>query len=128
MGDPLQDTISTVQDVDWTPEINTSPNVHQLRKLLYRRMMVGVNDGRFFAGSFNCIDKQGNIILQDALEYRPVRRSSPSPYEQRCLGLILIPASCQTSCHVEASLEEQLSSLSIAPQESTQFQEDNNNI
>ncbi|KAK1277770.1 hypothetical protein QJS04_geneDACA022168 [Acorus gramineus] len=128
MGDPLQDAISTVQDVNWTPETNESPNVHQLRKLLYRRMMVGVNDGRFFAGSFNCIDKQGNIILQDALEYRPVRCSSPSPYEQRCLGLILIPASCRTSCHVEASLEEQLSGLSIAPQESTQFEEDGNNI
>ncbi|XP_058099409.1 uncharacterized protein LOC131243828 [Magnolia sinica] len=95
------------------PDTNSSPHVSRVRKLLFRRMLVGVNDGRFFVGAFHCIDKQGNIILQDTVEYRSTHRSSPSPMEQRCLGLILIPSSCRSSCHVDCSLEEQLSLLSV---------------
>ncbi|RRT81450.1 hypothetical protein BHE74_00001199 [Ensete ventricosum] len=90
-----------------------SPLVARLRKLLFRRVLVGVSDGRFFLGVFHCIDKQGNIILQDAVEYRSIRQSSSSPMEQRCLGLILIPARCQSSCHVECSIDEQMSLLSL---------------
>eukprot|EP00262_Sarcandra_glabra_P011814 TRINITY_DN2911_c0_g6_i1.p1 TRINITY_DN2911_c0_g6~~TRINITY_DN2911_c0_g6_i1.p1 ORF type:complete len:125 (-),score=9.75 TRINITY_DN2911_c0_g6_i1:81-455(-) len=94
-------------------DTKSSPLVSQVQKLLFRRMLIGVNDGRFFLGSFHCIDKQGNIILQDAVEYRSISRSSPSPMEQRCLGLILIPSSCRSSCHVDCSIEEQLSLLSL---------------
>ncbi|KAJ6869749.1 hypothetical protein NC651_034458 [Populus alba x Populus x berolinensis] len=86
-------------------ESSSSDIVSRARKLLFRRMLVGIKDGRFFLGSFHCIDKQGNIILQDAVEYRNTHRSSPSPMEQRCLGLILIPSSCRTSCHVDCSIE-----------------------
>ncbi|KAK9101635.1 hypothetical protein Scep_025065 [Stephania cephalantha] len=89
------------------------PNVSLVKKLLFRRMLVGVNDGRFFVGAFHCMDKQGNIILQDAVEYRSTRRSSPSPMEHRSLGLILIPSSCRSSCHVDCSIEEQMSLLSL---------------
>ncbi|KAK6932173.1 LSM domain, eukaryotic/archaea-type [Dillenia turbinata] len=95
------------------PILNNSKFVSRVRKLLFRRMLVGVNDGRFFLGSFHCIDKQGNIILQDAVEYRNTCRSAPSPMEQRCLGLILIPSTCRTSCHVDCAVEEQLSLLSL---------------
>ncbi|CAI8590877.1 unnamed protein product [Vicia faba] len=90
-----------------------SDPVSRVRKLLFRRMLIGIKDGRFFLGNFYCIDKQGNIILQDTVEYRSTRRSSPSPMEQRCIGLILIPSSCRTSCHVDVSLDEQLSLLSL---------------
>ncbi|XP_062160399.1 uncharacterized protein LOC133867660 [Alnus glutinosa] len=90
---------------------NSSDLVTRVRNMLYRRMLVGIRDGRFFLGTFHCIDKQGNIILQDTVEYRSARRSSPSPMEQRCLGLILIPSSCRSSCHVDCSIEEQLSLL-----------------
>ncbi|XP_008777091.1 uncharacterized protein LOC103697088 [Phoenix dactylifera] len=93
---------------------NSSPLVAQLRKMLFRRMLIGVNDGRFFLGLFHCIDKQGNIILQDAVEYRSTRRSLPSPMEQRSLGLILIPSSCRSSCHVDCSIEEHMSLLSLS--------------
>ncbi|XP_030553412.1 uncharacterized protein LOC115757349 [Rhodamnia argentea] len=92
---------------------SSSDSVSRVRNLLFRRMLVGIKDGRFFLGAFHCIDKQGNIILQDAVEYRSTRRSSPSPMEQRCLGLILIPSSCRTSCHVDCSIEEQLLLLSL---------------
>ncbi|XP_050235141.1 uncharacterized protein LOC126683327 isoform X1 [Mercurialis annua] len=92
---------------------NSSSLVSRLRKLLFRKMLVGIKDGRFFLGVFHCIDKQGNIILQDAIEYRSTRRTSPSPMEQRCLGLILIPSSCRTTCHVDCSIEEQLALLKV---------------
>ncbi|KAK2965297.1 hypothetical protein RJ640_004166 [Escallonia rubra] len=85
----------------------------EFQKLFLRRMLVGISDGRFFLGTFYCLDKQGNIILQDTVEYRSTRRSSPSPMEQRNLGLILIPSSCRISCHVDCSIEEQLSILSL---------------
>ncbi|XP_044962201.1 uncharacterized protein LOC123413325 [Hordeum vulgare subsp. vulgare] len=92
-----------------------SQHVSTLRKLLFRRMLVGVNDGRYFLGLFHCVDKQGNIILQDAVEYRSARRSSPSaPKEERCLGLILIPASCRSSCHVDCFIQEQMALLSLS--------------
>ncbi|KAG9439607.1 hypothetical protein H6P81_019772 [Aristolochia fimbriata] len=111
------DYYSTFQDSEQHHRQNqttcTSPLVNQVHKLLFRRMLVGVNDGRFFLGAFHCIDKQGNIILQDAVEYRSTRRSSPSPMEQRCLGLILIPSSCRTTCHADCSIDEQLSLLSL---------------
>ncbi|GMN43207.1 hypothetical protein TIFTF001_012404 [Ficus carica] len=90
-----------------------SEAVNRVRKLVHRRMLVGIKDGRFFLGNFHCLDKQGNIILQDAVEYRSTRRSSPSPMEQRCLGLILIPSSSRSSCHVDCSIEEQLSLLAV---------------
>ena len=95
------------------PNSNSSDLEARVRKLLFRRMLVGIRDGRFFLGTFHCMDKQGNIILQDAVEYRSTRRSSTSPMEQRCLGLILIPSSCRLSCHVGCSIEEQLSLLKL---------------
>ncbi|KAK7386360.1 hypothetical protein VNO78_26545 [Psophocarpus tetragonolobus] len=91
--------------------------VSRVRKLVSGRMLVGIKDGRFFLGSFYCMDKQGNIILQDAVEYRSThtRQSSTSPMEQRCLGLILIPSSSRTSCHVhsDSSIHHHFSLLSL---------------
>uniref|UniRef100_A0ACD5ZG52 Uncharacterized protein n=1 Tax=Avena sativa TaxID=4498 RepID=A0ACD5ZG52_AVESA len=92
---------------------SSSQHVAKLQKLLYRRMLIGVNDGRYFLGLFQCIDKQGNIILQDSVEYRSARHSSSLPMEQRCLGLILIPAACRSSCHVDCFIEEQMSLMSL---------------
>ncbi|KAL1215112.1 hypothetical protein V5N11_007684 [Cardamine amara subsp. amara] len=99
--------------VVWTSKESDSDPISRVRKLLFRQMLVGIKDGRFFLGNFHCLDKQGNIILQDTLEYRSIRRSSPSPTEHRCLGMILIPSSCRTSCHVDCSIEEQLSLIKL---------------
>ncbi|WVZ78928.1 hypothetical protein U9M48_026568, partial [Paspalum notatum var. saurae] len=93
---------------------SSSPAVAKLRKLLFRPMLVGVNDGRYFLGLFHCVDKQGNIILQDAVEYRGARHSTPpTPMEQRCMGLILIPAACRSSCQVDCSVDEKMSLLCL---------------
>lgn len=110
------DQVGTSLDQSESSEVSKQKDlnfVSRVKKLLGRRMLVGIKDGRFFLGTFYCIDKQGNILLQDAVEHRSTRRSSPSPMEQRGLGPILIPFSCRTSCHVDCSMEEQLSLLSL---------------
>lgn len=97
----------------------SSPLIKRARKLLYRNLRVGVTDGRVFVGKFHCLDKQGNIILYDAVEYRQIAKPSSSSasasdcMEHRSLGLILISARVRTSCHVECSLDEQMSLLSL---------------
>ncbi|XAR72483.1 hypothetical protein NMG60_11019135 [Bertholletia excelsa] len=113
--DTVQQTETSLNQVGTSDDSDTNvlDLVSRVKKLLFRRMLVGIKDGRFFLGTFYCIDKQGNIILQDALEYRSTRHSSPSPMEQRPLGLILIPFACRTSCHADCSIEEQLSLLSL---------------
>ncbi|KAH7307750.1 hypothetical protein KP509_22G075200 [Ceratopteris richardii] len=102
-------------------------SVKRCHQLLNRSMKVGVSDGRFFIGKFHCLDKQGNIILYDTLECRPIHPSSTDvdvhlstrfpqskgTVEQRNLGLVLIPAKCRTSCLVEGSIEEKLTLLSL---------------
>ncbi|OAY25168.1 uncharacterized protein LOC110604623 [Manihot esculenta] len=112
-AEQVMEISSTVSGSSDGSNPKSSSLVSRVRKLLFRKMLVGIKDGRFFLGTFHCIDKQGNIILQDTVEYRSTRRSSPSPMEQRCLGLILIPSSCRTSCHVDCSIEEQLSLLKV---------------
>ena len=67
--------------------LNSSDFVAHVRKLLFRWMLVGIRDGRFFLGTFHCMDKQGNIILQDAVEYRSTWRSSTSPMDGGALVL-----------------------------------------
>lgn len=94
-------------------ESKTPSPVALAKKLIQSRMLIGIKDGRFFVGTFYCMDKQGNIILQDAVEYRSTRRSAPSPMEHRGVGLILIPSSCRSSCHVDCSIQDQLSLLSV---------------
>lgn len=106
---------NTIQAAEQT-SFGGNSDISHVKKLLFRRLLVGVSDGRFFMGAFYCMDKQGNIILQDAVEYRSTRRSSPSPMEQRGLGLILIPFSARISCHVDCSIDEQLALLSLQAQ------------
>lgn len=93
---------------------DAKPIVKKARRLLYRRMKVGVEDGRLFVGKFHCLDKQGNIILYETVEFRNVDGVVGGvPVEERSLGMVLIPARCRTSCHVECSLDEKLDLLSI---------------
>ncbi|KAH8942495.1 hypothetical protein BDL97_14G102600 [Sphagnum fallax] len=107
------------EEVAKAVEEHPKPLVKKARKLLYRRLRVGVEDGRVFVGRFHCLDKQGNIILYDTLELRYVTGPSgaalnePPPVEQRSLGLVLIPSRCRTSCSVECSIHEQMDLLSL---------------
>lgn len=115
--DPIQELedLRMFADQKSVPE-HGKPIVRKARRLLYRRFKVGVEDGRMFVGKFHCLDKQGNIILYDTVEFRNVPGAGGvgmAPAEQRSLGLVLIPARCRTSCHVECSLEEKMDLLQI---------------
>ncbi|KAI8865634.1 hypothetical protein GQ42DRAFT_110573, partial [Ramicandelaber brevisporus] len=48
-----------------------TPAVAQLRRLLGAQTRVATPDGRVFTGTFVCIDRGKNIILQSATEQRP---------------------------------------------------------
>lgn len=98
-----------------------------VKNMLNRRLCIGVTDGRTFVGRFHCMDKQGNILLHDSVEYRKEKapsetesvRSILSPkdrsvlLEQRRLGLTLIPVETQTLVFVECHDGEELSTLKI---------------
>lgn len=120
-GDPIQELkdlrLFAEQKIS-VPADHAKPIVRKARRLLYRRMKVGVEDGRMFVGKFHCLDKQGNIILYDTVEFRNVPGNNSgavavAPVEQRGLGLVLIPSRCRTSCHVECSLEEKMNLLKL---------------
>jgi small nuclear ribonucleoprotein (snRNP)-like protein len=115
--DPVQDLEDLRSFAEQkSAQANVKPIVKKARRLLYRRLKVGVADGRVFVGNFHCLDKQGNIILYDTVEFRNVPGSGDEGValgEQRGLGLVLVPARCRTSCHVECSLEEKMDLLNL---------------
>eukprot|EP00899_Mesostigma_viride_P004621 jgi/Mesvir1/1415/Mv14414-RA.1 len=88
-----------------------SPAVARGRRLLGRKVRIGIIDGRRITGYFRCMDKQGNIILRDAVETRPCtagdayERTPSDDLDERHLGLVLIPASRRASCEVYGPLE-----------------------
>lgn len=106
------------------PEPETRESVRKVRKLLNRRMRVMVTDGRIFEGTLSCLDKQGNLLLNDATEFSrrelQVSKTSLTPladsktrFDQRSLGLILIPKHARTSCQFQHFMEERLADLSL---------------
>ncbi|CAO3614050.1 unnamed protein product [Cunninghamella blakesleeana] len=57
--------------------------VNLLRSYLNFKARIQITDGRVFIGTFVCIDKQKNIILAQAEEFREE--------EKRLVGLVMIP-------------------------------------
>ncbi|KAI8085202.1 uncharacterized protein BX664DRAFT_338800 [Halteromyces radiatus] len=57
--------------------------VNLLRSYLNFKARIQITDGRIFIGTFVCVDKQKNIILAQAEEFRQE--------ERRLVGLIMIP-------------------------------------
>ena len=72
-----------------------------LRLRLDSPLRVGLTDGRVIAGTFVCFDKQRNVLLVDAQEWRWVAAVSGDVPEraQRQLGIVLVPRRYVTSCH-----------------------------
>ena len=74
---------------------------------------IGVKDGRTLVGNFNCIDKQGNIVLINTLECQGGEGEGEDLSQPRTLGLVLVPASHRVSCHVESTVAEEFQLLSL---------------
>lgn len=56
---------------------------------------VEIIDGRIITGYFVCLDKQGNLVLQNAVQ------SFADHSEERQMGMAIVPKQQRTSCHVE---------------------------
>jgi len=64
-----------------------SSAVDELRSTLSATYRVGVTDGRVFLGTFACIDKEKNMILINADEYR----FEEGRWMDRYVGMIMLP-------------------------------------
>ena len=63
----------------------------------YLALQVTVADGRVLIGSFICLDKQGNIILDQTVE----RYHINGVEKESMLGQVLVPRSQRVACEVE---------------------------
>lgn len=82
-----------------------------LQKLLGCTWQIGIQDGRIFVGTLVCTDREKNIILSNADEYRQGQQGG------RFVGMILIPwkhvtkAEVDLVAYVNATTQEDDSSL-----------------
>ncbi|ORX46788.1 hypothetical protein DM01DRAFT_1293472 [Hesseltinella vesiculosa] len=84
--------------------------VNTLRSYLNFKSRIEITDGRIFHGTFVCVDKQKNIILAQAEEYRQGKEMDDAFYpvmtsfstdEKRLVGLIMIPGKHLVKVEVE---------------------------
>ncbi|KAH9855839.1 hypothetical protein C2E23DRAFT_553548 [Lenzites betulinus] len=66
-------------------------NVERLVGLLKQTLRISVTDGRIFIGTFAGTDKQLNILLINADEYRGGSDAGPDGHEGRYVGQIMVP-------------------------------------
>lgn len=65
-------------------------------KLLGKRFRVRTPDERIIVGDFTCMDKQGNLVLNNAVE----EYSYKEKVEERPLGSVVISKSQRSVCDV----------------------------
>ncbi|KAK4052483.1 hypothetical protein OIV83_002285 [Microbotryomycetes sp. JL201] len=70
-----------------------SDPVVELRALLGTYLRVRISStGRTFVGQFACIDKQGNLVLEDTTEYYDATDNQPEyAHTGRHVGMVLVP-------------------------------------
>lgn len=66
-------------------------NVERLKGLLKQTIRVSVTDGRVFVGTFAGTDKQLNVLLINADEYRLGPDAGPDGLDGRYVGQIMVP-------------------------------------
>jgi small nuclear ribonucleoprotein (snRNP)-like protein len=66
--------------------------------MLCDAMQVTVQDGRVLVGDFVCLDKQGNMVLQNVVE---LYENDGRP-EEKMLGSVVVPATQRTQCSMQA--------------------------
>ncbi|GBF91387.1 hypothetical protein Rsub_04127 [Raphidocelis subcapitata] len=117
------------------------PAVEKVQQLLHRRFKVVLPDDRVIVGDFQCLDKQGNLILAHAHEViahaaaAPAAPSSsggggggkPEPNGGRAaaaaagagpmekpLGMVLVPRAQQKDVRLMVTLSERAAMLQLA--------------
>ncbi|KAF6256063.1 hypothetical protein COO60DRAFT_147854 [Scenedesmus sp. NREL 46B-D3] len=118
------------------------PAVAKAKELLYRRLKVLLKSGRVLEGDLACLDKQGNIILNNAVEHINANGShcsssssnnaaaDSSNSSSQCnsssssssssskpvinqMGMVLIPKAQQGDVLLEVTLSERANMLSL---------------
>lgn len=84
--------------------------IERVRKLLYRRLRITLTDQRVVCGDFQCLDKQGNIIIGNSSEQVILPNGKT---EDRHLGMVLVPHGYQTDVELEGSLAEKVQFLDL---------------
>ena len=64
------------------------PAIARVRCMMGREIRVKVVDGRVFVGRFECYDKQGNILMEDAMSTTLDDPEGTEPHDYR--GMIII--------------------------------------
>ena len=64
-----------------------SSAIEQVKDMMGRQLRVHMSDGRVVTGLFDCIDKQKNVVLDRAREWKSVGE----PESERSIGYILVP-------------------------------------
>eukprot|EP00775_Hariotina_reticulata_P003618 gene3618-biopygen5312 len=97
------------------------PSVAKAKQLLYRRLKVVLTSGRVIEGDLACLDKQGNLILGNAVEHIAIGSSdlgngsssgSAHPL-QTSLGMVLVPKAEQQDVLLQVTLSEKAAMLSL---------------
>ncbi|KZT61869.1 hypothetical protein CALCODRAFT_446873 [Calocera cornea HHB12733] len=73
---------------------STASAVDELRSTLSANYRVSINDGRVFMGTFACIDKEKNMVLINADEYR----FEEGRWMDRYVGMIMLPWEIVKTC------------------------------
>ncbi|KEF62975.1 uncharacterized protein A1O9_00950 [Exophiala aquamarina CBS 119918] len=89
---------------------------HFLESLLSKTLHVTIPDGRLFTGTFRCTDRNSNVIMSNAFEYRmpskaaeqdaieatrATGKASKADMTSRFVGLIVIPGKQIAKMEVE---------------------------
>ncbi|KAL9083111.1 MAG: hypothetical protein Q9159_005985 [Coniocarpon cinnabarinum] len=88
--------MSEMDDSSEQPPIAVPDNqksVNYLESLLGQQLRIHISDGRIFVGQFKCTDKEANVILSNAMEFRSVKQKDSDNEEMRSrlVGLIVVP-------------------------------------
>ena len=67
------------------------------RAYLGHHLRCGLSDGRAVVGKFACFDKQQNILLNEAREWR---WDAAKVRSERMVGTVIVPRQHLMSCHV----------------------------
>ena len=67
------------------------------RAYLGHHLRCGLSDGRVVVGKFACFDKQQNILLNEAREWR---WDAAQVRSERTVGTVIVPRQHLMSCHV----------------------------
>jgi len=67
---------------------------------------VRLHDGRTLAGDFQCLDREGNLVLANTAQL-----AAAAPGEPRHMGMVIIPLAQQAAVAVEAANDADRASL-----------------